>query len=332
MSPPRPTRLSRRRFLGSLAGLGAGALVPGCADRQRPLRIAAGIWQGYEPLFLAQRLGWLAAERAAVAELPSNAGSLRAITSGIVDGAALTLDEVLRARNKGLPLGIALVFDISAGADMLLARPAIATLRALRGRRLGRARGTNADLLLALALAQAGLVPGDLRLVDVAFGDQWSAWEQDRVDALITYPPMAERLLADGARRLFDTRDAQDSIVDVLALRGEVLDDPAYAPALRGLIAAHFRALDLLRTQPQQAAGLMAGHLGLPVAEVLASYDGLVLPDLAANRRLLGGEAPLLVASARRLLRIMAAADMLTVDDDLSGLVTDRFLPAAPTA
>jgi NitT/TauT family transport system substrate-binding protein len=58
-------------------------------------------------------------------ELLSNSDSLQALAAGTVDGAGLTLDEAIGARAAGLDMKIVLVFDISTGADVLLARPEI---------------------------------------------------------------------------------------------------------------------------------------------------------------------------------------------------------------
>lgn len=115
-------KVSRREFLETLFCLSSASLLPSCSVFDEPISIAAGIWQGYEPLFLARREGWLDPQKVHLAEVPSNTSSMHALAAGIVQGAALTLDEVLRARAGGLPLSIVLVFDVSAGADMLLAR------------------------------------------------------------------------------------------------------------------------------------------------------------------------------------------------------------------
>jgi NitT/TauT family transport system substrate-binding protein len=317
----------RRAFLLQLGGLGLGALLSGCAGDARQLTVAACPWLGYESLFLARRQGWLDPELVRLAEVPTNAGSLRALTAGIVDGAALTLDEVLRARAEGLDLSIVLVFDHSAGADRLLARPGIDTLAGLRGRRIGLARQTNAALLLAAALHQAGLGFGDVYLVDLALTDQPAAWEQGRVDAVISYGAVADRLLKQGGRRLFDSRQAPNTIVDVLALRAEVLADPAYAPAIRAVLAGHFRGLERLQQQPAEAARQMAPHLSLTAEQVTEAYREVLLPDLAENHRLLGGTPPGLLGQAETLVRYLQTTGLITRPVRLDNLLVPRFLP-----
>ncbi len=60
---------ARRAFLKSVAGLLAVGTTPGCTRTTSPVAIAAGIWQGYEPLFLANRQGWLDKSLIHLAEL-----------------------------------------------------------------------------------------------------------------------------------------------------------------------------------------------------------------------------------------------------------------------
>lgn len=103
--------------------------VSGCKwGADKPIAIAAQVWPGYEPMFLARSEGWLDAERVHLLETASATESLQALRDGTVDGAALTLDEVLKARATGLSLSVVMIFDLSAGADMLVARAGITTL------------------------------------------------------------------------------------------------------------------------------------------------------------------------------------------------------------
>ena len=306
--------------------MGALALLPGCALQPKSLAIAASIWQGYEPLFLAQRQGWLDPGLVHLAEVPSNSSSIHALSSGIVQGAALTLDEVFRARAGGVPLTIVLVLDVSAGADVLLVRPQIKSLPELKGRRIGFEPGSNAALILAKALQQAGLNAGDVKQIPLAIGDHLEAWEHDKVDALITYEPAATRLLAKGAVRIFDSRQIPDTIVDVLALRAEVLTD-GYADTIRHLIGAHFKACSFLQQHGAEASKLMAAHLNLAPDQVLQSFAGIKLPDLADNRRLLDGAAPALMQSGRTISTFMVQAKLLAREDSLVDLISPLYLP-----
>ncbi len=325
---PASAPLNRRHFLQWLAATGMVWATVGCGDKGQQLIVASGIWQGYELMFLAKRQGWLKKPLVRLAELPSNSSSLHALASGLVHGAALTLDEVLRARVSGIPLTIVLVFNSSAGADMVLAKPEIADLAQLKKQRVAIDQGTNSVVLLAKALQSAGLTAADVTIVTLPIGAQVEAWNKNQIDAAITYDPVASQLQALGAKRLFDSSQVPDTIVDVLALRSEFLI-PEYAEAIRHLIASHFRALHFFQQDPLVAAPLIAEHLGLTPEDVPASYAGLQLPDITENRRLLAGSAPVLMQSAARLVAFMTEQRLLPSPDPLTQLVTADYLPSA---
>lgn len=293
----------------------------------KPVSIASHAWVGYEPLFLARNEGWLDVRRVQLAETLSATESLKALAEGKVDGATLTLDEVLKARAQGIPLTVIMVFDISAGADMLIARPGIRQLSDLRGKRIGFEQDAVGALMLASVLRAAGLSKEDIKPVTLTIAQHLDAWARNQIDAIITFEPIAIQLLAQGAIRLFDSRQIPDTIVDVLAVRSDVLDR-SHATAVRHLIAAHFRALDYLSRNPQDAAYRMASHLGLPVSDVLPAFKGIWLPDAANNRRLLAGTPPKLLDTARKVSAIMVKEKLLPRDDTLISLVQADFLPA----
>lgn len=317
------TPLSRRTFLGACLTALAAA---GCGQGSRPLRVSAHVWPGYELLFLAQDQGWLEAD-IRLTELTSATDSLHALSAGLVDGAALTLDEVITARARGMDLQVVLVFNISAGADVVMARPEIGDIARLKGRRIAVEDSAVGALVLARALAEAGLAGGDVVTVQLTPPEQLAAWQAGSVDAVVTYEPVASRLAAAGAQRLIDSARLPDFIFDVLAVRSALVD--TLADPLRRLIAAHFRGLQRLKTLPHDTAHRMADHLGLDPAGVLEAFRGIRLPDVAENRALLQGEEPALAEVARTVADIMRGAGLLSRPVDLDRLCHGGLLPEA---
>jgi NitT/TauT family transport system substrate-binding protein len=318
---------SRRAFLALPGALAAVPLLPGCGWLfDKPITLAVHVWVGYESLFLARDKGWLDVKQVQLLETRSAVESLKALAEGRVQGAALTLDEMLSARASGLPLSLVMVFDISLGADTLLVRPDIKTLAALKGRRLGYESSSVGAVMLTQILESAGLTQSEVQLTSISLDQQHDAWRKHQVDALITYEPLSSQLLAQGAVKLFDSRQIPNSIIDVLVMRRDALKAP-YAQALRHLVHSHFRALDYLKRNPQDAAYRMARHLNLPSAGVQQAFKGLLLPDVANNYRLLAGASPELIASAQKLSRLMVKGRLLKQDDSLTDLIEADFLP-----
>lgn len=314
------------------SGLFAAACLPllpitGCGP-QTPLVVAGHPWPGYEPMFLARSLGYLPPQLRLL-ETPTLHASLQALKDGRVDGAMLTLDEVLQLRDRGLTLQIVLVFDVSKGADMLLVQPRIAALGQLRGQRIGIEDSALGALMLAMVLERAGLGLQDIRRVHIAYEDHEAAWARGDLDALVSYEPVAGRLKARGARQLLSTRDLPDTIFDVLAVRPEAAQN--HAATLRASLVAYFQALSYLRQNPWDAAYRAAPHLGVSAEEMIASLRGLEFPDLVGNQRYLSGQDSQLLRATDKLSAIMLQAGLIKRPVDTHGLYSAAHLPKEVT-
>ncbi len=260
-------------------------------------------------MFLAHARGLLQPDTLRLVEVPNATASLRALAAGTLEGAGLTLDEVLGARARGLMLRVVAVFDVSDGADVLLASPDITSLPALRGRRVGVEHSATGALMLDAALQAAGLTPADVRMVPLAFDEHATALRSSKVDALVTFDPVRSQLLSAGAQLLFSSAQVPGLIVDVLAVRPEAVH--SHATHLRALVAGVLQARSLWLQDGADSAARMAPRLQLPPAEVVQAFGRLQLPDLAANHRWLAGPAPELMATSERLIAVMQRAALL---------------------
>ena len=108
-------------------------LLGACEQSAHPVTVARHVWPGYEFMFLAQELGFIDPGEVEFTETSSASETLQLLLDGRVDGGALTLDEVLRAHSKGVALSVVLVFNVSAGADVLITRSKLGNLQDLRG-------------------------------------------------------------------------------------------------------------------------------------------------------------------------------------------------------
>jgi len=321
------TVFSRRQNLTALSGLVLLPLLPACGwPQDLPVAVAAHVWVGYEPMFMARDRGWFDAAQVTLLETHNAVQSLAALQAHTVQAAALTLDEVLAARASGLDLAVVLVFNVSMGADMLLARTGITTLAQLKGLRIGYEASSVSEVMLDHLLKQAGLTRQDVHLVKILVDEQLTAWQHQAADAFITYEPVASQLISQGMHCLFDTRQMPDTIIDVLAVRRDALNT-AHAKALKHLIAGHFKALDHLTRNPQDAAYRMAGHLHLSANNVLAAFKGLMLPTPANNYRLLAGPQPGLLPIVQRVAAILQGNGLISQNEGLAGLLNGSYLP-----
>lgn len=316
----------RRAALRALAAalLPAGVLGSGCAAPAPLLRIGTQVWPGYELLYLARELG-MTPRPLRLVEFPSAQDVLDALKTGSLEGAGLTLDEVLQARAEGCDLRVVAVLDVSHGADVLLLRRGLEPATPLRGLRVGLEASASALLLLEAALAEAGLVPGDVRTLRLSSDEQVAALAAGRIDAVASFEPFASRMRAQGAVPVFDSSRMGERIVDVLAVRADVLDrQPA---GVRALVSVHFQGLAAFEADRRAAAAAMRPRLQLSDAELLRTYDGLRLPGARENRAWLAGTPSRLEALAAELGAWMRERGLLEPGRPATPLADARFLP-----
>ncbi len=283
------------------------AVLAGCAQPAgTPFQIATNVWVGYEPLYLARSLGKLDPREFRLVEMANSTDSLRALRTGMVEAAALTLDEVYTLLQDNVDLRLVLVADVSNGADAILGRPGVASLPALKGRRVGVENATVGGYLLSRALEKVPLRPEDLTVVPLTEGEIEEAFRKGAVDAVVTFEPVRSRLLAEGAVALFDSRRIPDEIFDVLVVRAEAARRyPEYIERLR---AAWFEALGYLRGNPRDAVRRMAPRMGITPEAFQSALLGLSFPDRDAETKLRSGG---ILGPARRLAELMVRNRLL---------------------
>lgn len=319
-----PPTCSRRHLLSVLA---SGCLAACAPEPEAPLRVAAHPWPGYELMYLARARFYFDEAQVRLIEMPSATASLRALATGALDGAALTLDEVLSARARGVDLVVVAVLDVSRGADVVLARPGLTRPQDLAGRRIGAEASATGAVMLDALLRHSGLALHQVKVRQMPVDEHLQAYREGKVDALVTYEPVKSALLSLGAVPLFSSADVPGLIVDTLALRRDRL--ATHPRGLKALLAGHFKALGDWNTSHEACAEQLAPRLRLTPAAVPAAFAELDLPDLAANRAWLSGGQARLLRSATRLQAAMVAAGLLESPGSLDLLAEDAYLPGS---
>jgi NitT/TauT family transport system substrate-binding protein len=314
----------RRRWLAGGSALALGSCLPACSQPVSLFRVGAIVFPGYELMFLAREQGWLDPRKIRLVEMKANTDTLRSLAAGQLEAAALTLDEMMSARADGVDLRAVMVVDISHGADVVMARRGI-SLDHLRGKRVAVEEGAMGAVMLTSLLRAAQLRVEEIRKIPMTLDRSLEVFAAGKVDAVVTAEPWATQLEARGAQRIFDSSRIPGRIVDVLAVRADVLD--THGAAVRSLVQAHFRARRLFVDRPQDVAPLMAARLQTAPADVQAAYLGLKLPDLADNRKLLqpGGQ---FFRTALELQRVMVESGLLTQQSRPAELADIRFISA----
>lgn len=273
--------MARVRLLRTVLLL--AACVSGCAPKPVYL-LGITAWPSHEFLYLAQEQGYFVEEGVdvRVVEVGSRGDLRLSLERGQLDAAAMTIPDFLAARDAGrTDLEVAWVLGVSHGGDVLLARPDVADLADLRGRRVGVDTSLTSAYLLARALATVGLRLDDVTMVptDLAAGEP--QWPANNLDALVSHDPAAARLMGlRGVRLLFDSASVPGEMLDVLVMSQALVHAPG-SPAA-GILRAYTRARDFARQDPDRAFQLMAAREGITrnaFAEALTAHVQMLEPD-----------------------------------------------------
>ncbi len=294
-------------------------LITACGQPdQVSMRVGTNVWPGYEPLYLAREMGEYDHKVVRLVEMPNTSAVIQAYRNGILDAAACTLDEALMLAQDRPDFSILLIMDYSHGGDVILARPPINSLKKIRGKRVGFENTALGSYVISRALEIAGLDSSEITVVPVVADEHERAYDEQRVDVVVTFEPVRTRLLVKGAKQIFDSRSIPKEIVDILIVRNSFLE--AHPEPVRQLLNGWFAALDVISRTPDKAYGIIARRLAITKQETKESYAGLLLPDLAENKAMLFGNPPPLQAIAKRLAEKMTEANILKKEGDLERL------------
>lgn len=253
--------------------------VSGCESPTDPLRIGSNRWLGYGPIYLADELGWTASSNIRLVEYPTSNGVIRGLHNGLVDAAMLTLDEAIVLQSTGHDIEIILITNLSAGSDVLYARPNIRTLADLKGKRIAVEGSTLGTYFLAHILDKAQLATDDIEVVNIPLYMHIEALNKGTIDASISTAALHKQALKTGAAPLFTSRDLREEIIDVLVINRERIN-----PVLRQRIRAlWYSSLETWLEHREKSDVLIQKRLGLDKSELIQALNGMVMGDKALN-------------------------------------------------
>lgn len=315
---------NRRVFLQAAGMLAVLPWLSSCI-KPPPLKISGHKWPGYEILFMARDLGWLAQENVALIDAPNASTSIEALRTGQVQGAMLTLDEAILLCSEGLDLKFILLFDISIGANMVLLHPDISGVEQLRGKTIGYENTASGELMLHEFLQHYQLKKTDVTIVNLTLDTHEQAWRNQGLDALITVEPVANKIVKTGAKIVFGSRQIPDMIFDVLVVTQQAINQ--YQDTLEQMLRIYFRALHHFRTNPMDASHRIAKRLDMKAEDIVQLYYGLLLPDALANYAYLSEQDARLLNATKKLVAFMQKMNLIEDEFRVEAKFTNQFIP-----
>lgn len=294
--------------------------------RDSLLSVGTNVWPGYESLYLGRDLGLLDDTTIKLVEYTSATQVIRSFRNDVIQVAGLTLDETLEVAESIGDCRIIAVLDYSNGADVLLAKPEITSLAALKGQRIGVETTALGSFMLAKILQRAGIALHEIAFVPLEVNEHEAAFRSGQVDAVITFEPAASKILRQGGKVLFSTKDIPGQIMDVLVTRRDTL--VRLRPQIVQLLSGVFTAVAYQQRLRAQGLPLSDVRLQLPVDQLQKAYEGVEILDLARNRQLLGPAAAALTRDVTAIGQWMVSANLLTQTPNFERLLDLPLLTA----
>lgn len=301
--------------------------LTGCNNEPtQNLRIAHVSWPGYEALSLAKNKN-LYENVNVVTYRPANLPqTILAFENKVVDVVALTLTHAIELQSKSLePITIFAVLDVSHGGDVIIANKTIKSINDLAGKRIGITPTAFGAFFLSRAIDTApGLSLNNMQVVPVTIDDHYNIFINNGIDAVATYEPAKSKILKQKGHIIFDSRQIPNEIIDVLITYSSFAKKNP--EALTELLNGYFKALDLLKKQPERSILEMATYEGISPEEYKLSLTGIHIPDREENKAFLTGEDSGVLIAAKKLHKFMTAKNIILKSQKTLPEVSGRFL------
>lgn len=276
--------LSLKQLIKSAALTLAATVFSLAAQAAEPLKIGYSDWPGWVAWQVAIEKGWFKEAGVDVDfEWFDYVASMDAFAAGKLDAVAMTNGDTLVTGASGAQGVMIIVNDYSNGNDMIVARPGIASVKDLKGKKVGVETGFVSHLMLLNALEAAGLSEADVTLVNVPTNETPQVLASGDVDAIVAWQPSSGQALAQvpGSTAISTSRNAPGLIYDVLAV------SPASLASRKAdwekVAKVWYRVVDYVydpKTQPD-ALAIMSARVGLSPEQYKPILDGTKILSLA---------------------------------------------------
>jgi len=280
------------------------SFLNGCKKRTEvgadglPKKVTVGTYIYPVPDVIAIAQGWLA-EEMGVEVISFDAGRdfNVAMATGSIDIGYNAIVSLAVAIANNIPIQVFHIQDMVGSAEGLIVRSnlGIKDARGLVGRRIGVTFASAPHYALIKYLEIYNVNPADVDVISMRTDGLAAAFIRGDIDGAYTWEPNVSRMINNGGVMLVNSGELADRgypIMDLSVVRTE------FAQKYPALVSAYVRAMDravaLSRSDPQAAARIMSGYLGLTVEECLKSLKGNTWLSASEQRELrwTGSSAP----------------------------------------
>ena len=283
-------------------------------------------WTGFAPLTLAKEAGLFKKHGldVSIKKIPQKDRHL-AIASGDIQCAATTVETWIVWNANGVATTQIFQLDKSFGADGMVVKPSVASIKDLKGKTVAAdAPGTATYFTLAWMLKKNGLSIKDVKVVNLspqAAANAFIAGNTD-LDAGMTYEPFLSAVRAKPeAGKIIATTLDYPMVMDTFGCTPKFLaDNPK---AAQGLANAYFDALAMIQSDPKKSFEIMGADVKQTGEAFEKSQAFLRWQDRAANQKFFAGEH---AAFSKEAADLLLEAGIIRQIPDLTKLADTRFI------
>ena len=308
----------------------AAAALSISAHAAQPLKIGYSDWPGWVAWQVAIDKGWFKEAGVPVTfEWFDYSASMDAFSAGKIDAVTMTNGDALVTGAAGAKSVMVMITDYSNGNDMIIGKPGVRSIQALKGKKVAVETGFVEHLLLLNGLKKAGMKESDVTLVNAKTNEMPQMLASGDVAAVGAWQPVAGQTMKSvpGAKPIYTSADEPGLIYDVLAV------NPASAKQRRTdwlkVVKVWDRVVKYIndpRTQPD-AVKIMAARVGVPPEAYLPLLKGTRLLSLDEAKKVYvkGDGFKTLYGSSKIADDFNVANDVYKTPQDVNGYLDASF-------
>ncbi len=292
--------------------------------QETKLTIGFSGWTGFAPLTLAKEAGIFKKNGLDVTmkKIPQASRHL-AILSGDVQCAATTVETWVAWNANGVATKQIFQLDKSFGADGMVVRGNVASIKDLKGKTVAAsAPGTAPYFTLAWFLKKNGMTMKDVTIVTMEPGPAAQAFIAGQNDAAMTYEPFLSTVrAAPQSGKIIATTLDYPMIMDTFGCTPKFLDENP--KAAKALADSYFEAIDMIAKEPAKSNEIMGADVKQTAEQFASSSKYLRWQDRAANKTFFAGE---FLTFSNEAADLLLEIGVIKQKPDIKALVDTRFI------
>jgi taurine transport system substrate-binding protein len=271
-------------------------------------------------------------------QFDSGADVNRAVAAGSVDIGLAGSSPVSNGIASGLPYKVAWIYDVIADAEQLVAKKSahVRNIADLKGKKVGAPFGSTTHYSLLTSLADNGVDPKQVDVLDLEPDDIVAAWQRGDIDAAYVWNPALAKIKKDGKVLVSSKQLAAEGKVtaDLGIVRTEFADK--YPDVVTEWIKQETRAVKLYKDNPKAAAQAVGAEFNISPQEALGQMKGLIFLEASeqATPKYLGepdkpGALAKQLTDTARFLKSQKLIDREPSQDEFNKAVDAQFAAKA---